>query len=139
MFQPRLLGRRTILAFAGLLVGIVGLVVQWIADPAKFSGAEGSFGISFPPGILFIVAFGLLMFLTARWWWHPVFGMLIAFWIVGLGAVADKLQPNLLSHNPGTVAGNVVMTAGLVLTFVAGLLAIASARCVRKSSVPART
>lgn len=139
MFQPRLLGRRTILAFAGLLVGIVGLVVQWVADPAKFSGAEGSFGISFPPGILFIAAFGLLMFLTARWWWHPLFGMLIAFWIVGLGAMADKLQPNLLSHNLGTVAGNVVMTAGLVLTFVAGLLAIASARRARRSSVPART
>lgn len=133
MFRLPSLSRGTLVTFGGLLVGIAGLVIQWIADPAKFAGAEGTFGVSFPPGIAFIVLFGLLMLGTARWWWHPVFGVFIAFWIAGVGALAGKLWPNLVSHNPGTVAGNAVMTAGLVLAFVAGILDIRAARRIRKA------
>jgi hypothetical protein len=116
--------RSTFMSFAGLLVGVAGLVVQWIANPARFAAAGGSFGIAFPPGILFIAASGLLMLLTARWWWHPIFGVLIAFWIVGVGSLANQLQPNLVSSNIGTVAGNVIMAAGLVLAAVAGVVSM---------------
>lgn len=116
--------RSTLVSFIGLLVGIAGLVVQWIAQPSKFAGAAGTFGVSIPPGILFIAAAGLLALLTARWWWHAIFGVLIAFWIVGVGSLANKLQPNLFSDNVGTVAGNVIMAGGLILAAVAGVVSI---------------
>ncbi|GAA1671863.1 hypothetical protein GCM10009765_21580 [Fodinicola feengrottensis] len=116
--------RSTLISFAGLLIGISGLIVQWIATPSKFAGDGGVFGISIPPGILFIAACGVLVVLTARWWWHAVFGVLIAFWIVGVGSLADQLQPNLVSSNIGTVAGNVIMAAGLILAVVAGVLSM---------------
>ena len=132
--------RNNLTAFAGLLVGIVGLLIQWAADPAKFANGEKSFGFSaFPPGILFIVGAGLLMLLTSRWWWHPVFGVLIAFWIVVVGALANQLTPNLFSANPGTVAGNVVMVIGLAAAGVAGVIGMVKARRGRRAkAAPAR-
>lgn len=128
------LSRRTLISFAGLLVGIAGLVIQWFADPSKFAEAVPPFGAAFPPGIMFIVGAGLLTLLTARWWWHPVFSVFIAFWIVGVGTLAGKLTPNLTSHNPGTVAGNVVMSAGLILTVIAGVLSMITARRTRRTA-----
>jgi hypothetical protein len=133
MFRPRRLSRSTLISLAGLLVGIGGLVIQWVADPSKFSDAQSSFGVAFPPGIAFIVAAGLLMLVTARWWWHAVFGVFIAFWIAGVGTLAGQLTPNLTSHNAGTVAGNVVMTAGLVLAFAAGLHSMITALRTRRA------
>ena len=126
MFRRLTIG--SFVSFAGLLIGIVGLLVQWAADPAKFAAAEQPFGIAFPPGILFIVGAGLLSLATSRWWWHPVFTVLIAVWIVGVGGLANQLTPNLFSPNPGTVAGNVVMAVGLVLAGVAGVAGMVSSR-----------
>jgi hypothetical protein len=131
----RRLNRGTFVSLAGLLVGVVGLLVQWAADPAKFTRGEQPFGITFPPGILFIVGAGLLMLATARWRWHPVFGVLIAFWIVVVGALANQLTPNLFSPNPGTVAGNLIMAAGLVLAGVAGVAGMLSGRRATTTAV----
>ena len=127
----RRLNRATFVAFAGLLLGIVGLLVQWAADPAKFTKGEQPFGVTIPPGILFIAAAGLLMLLTARWRWHPVFGVLISFWIVVGGGLAGQLTPNLFSSNPGTVVGNVVMVGGLLTALVAGVVSMVMRRSVR--------
>lgn len=124
MRLPRRPNRGTLVSFAGLAGGIAGLVIQWLADPAKFARAEDSFGITFPPGIVFIVVLGVLMLVTARWWWHPVFAVLAALWIVGAGTLAGQLQPNLTSDNPGTVIGNVVMAASLVAAAVAGVVSM---------------
>lgn len=118
----------TMLTLAGLGVGIVGLLVQWAADPGKFGGVHRTFGMAFPPGILFIAGFGVLVVLTGRWWWHPVFAVLISFWIVGVGSLAGKMGPNLVSSNLGTVLGNVVMAAGLIGSFVAGIYAMVATR-----------
>ena len=134
MLGPRRLSRGTLASSAGLLVGIAGLVIQWSADPSKFAEAVPPFGVAFPPGILFIVTAGLLTLLTARWWWHAVFGVFIGFWIAGVGTLAGKLTPNLTSHNPGTVAGNVVMTAGLVLAVVAGVHSMITTRRARSAA-----
>lgn len=123
--------RSTLLSYAGLLIGVVGLIIQWIADPAKFD--DGS--VKFPPGILFILGFGVLMLVTSRWWWHPVFAVFIAFWIVVMGSVVDKLQPNLTSHNPGTVIGNVVMALGLIFAAVTGVSAMVTDRRARRRLV----
>lgn len=135
MSGPRRPRRSALLTFAGLLVGIIGLLVQWLADRAKFADAERSFGITFPPGIVFIVVAGLLMLATARWWWSSGFAVLIAVWIVGVGTLANQLPPNLVSPNPGTVGGTVVMAAGLVLAAVAGVLDLVSARRARRGAV----
>ncbi len=118
----------TRITLAGLVIGIVGLVIQWIANPARFAVAEGSYGLSFPPGILFILGAGVLTLVTKRWWWHAVFAVLIGFWIVGVGTLANQLQPNLFSSNLGTVAGNIVMSLGLALGFVAGIASMVTAR-----------
>jgi hypothetical protein len=120
--------RPTRLSLAGLGIGIVGLLIQWAADPGKFGGEHKTFGMSFPPGILFILGFGVLTVLTARWWWHPVFSALISFWIVGVGGLAGQVTPNLTSSNLGTVTGNVVMCLGLIGAFVTGIWAMVQAR-----------
>jgi hypothetical protein len=122
------LSRHTLVSLAGLLVGIAGLGIQWIADPAKFSEAVPPLGTAFPPGIAFIALAGVLTLLTARWWWHSVFAVFIAFWIVGVGTLAGQLTPNLTSGNLGTVTGNVVMTIGLAVTFVAGIRSMLTTR-----------
>jgi uncharacterized membrane protein YeaQ/YmgE (transglycosylase-associated protein family) len=111
-------------SLAGLGVGIIGLLLQWAADPGKFGGAQKTFGMSFPPGILFILGFGTMTVLTSRWRWHPIFAVLISFWIVAVGGLAGKLMPNLTSSNLGTVLGNVVMCLGLIGAFVAGTWAM---------------
>lgn len=108
---------------AGLLVGILGLVVQAVAEPAKFAGTR-LLGVPFPPGILVILGAGLLMLATCRWRWYPVFGVLVGVWIVGVGG--RFLVANLASPVVGTVAGNVVMAAGLVAAVIGGIVAIAA-------------
>lgn len=110
--------KSTRLSLWGLAVGVLGLVIQWIADPGKFN--------PFPPGIAFIVAFGVLVVLTARFWWAPVFSVLISLWIVVGGWAAGQVTPNLQSGDVGTVAGNVVMLLGLAFAAVTGIVAIIS-------------
>jgi predicted nicotinamide N-methyase len=57
-------------------------------------------------------------------WWAPIFSVLISLWIVVGGWAAGKLTPNLVSANPGTVAGNAVMVVGLVFAAVTGVVAM---------------
>jgi hypothetical protein len=110
----------TKLSLSGLAVGIAGLVVQWIADPAKFG--------AFPPGIIFIAVSGALVVVLSRRWWAPIFSVLISLWIVLGGLAAGKLGPNLRSDGAGTVAGNVVMLLGLAFAAVTGVAAMLAAR-----------
>ncbi|TQM01792.1 hypothetical protein [Pseudonocardia kunmingensis] len=112
--------RSTKLALAGLAVGVLGLVIQWIADPAKFPG--------FPPGIIMIVAAAAIVAFGVRWWWTPVFSVLAGTWIVGGGFLSAQLTANLASGDAGTVAGNVVMSLGLIVAAVAGILAMIEGR-----------
>jgi hypothetical protein len=106
----------TRLSLYGLVVGILGLVIQWIAEPGKFN--------PFPPGIIFIVASGALVVFTVRHWWAPGFSVLISLWIVLGGWAAGQLTPNLRSGDVGTVAGNVVMALGLAFAAVTGIVAM---------------
>lgn len=115
------------LSLCGLAVGILGLVVQWIADPAKFPG--------FPPGIAFIAGFGALTFLASGRRWAPVFSVLISLWIVFGGLAAGLLLPNFRSNNAGTVAGNAVMTLGLLFAAATGLVAMFAARRTRQNAL----
>jgi hypothetical protein len=115
--------RYTRLSLWGLAVGILGLVIQWIAEPAKF--------FPFPPGILFIAGFGALVMFAGRRWWAPVFAVLISAWIVLGGLAAGKLTPNLVSPSVGTVAGTAVMTLGLAFAAVTGVVAMLTARQAR--------
>ncbi|MFG1795908.1 hypothetical protein [Nocardia sp. NPDC049149] len=114
----------TKVALSGLAIGILGLLIQWIADPPKF-------GI-FPPGILVIAVCGALVAFGTRWWWTPIFATAIGIWIVIGGFLSDQLTENLASGDPGTVTGNVVMCVGLLLAAVTGVLAMIEGR--RRSS-----
>lgn len=97
---------------AGLGIGIVGLLIQWNADPVKFPG--------FPPGIIIIAAFGVLVVLTGKWWWSPLPATLISLWIAGVGI--RPLIDNLRSANGGLVFGTAVMAVGLYGAAVAGII-----------------
>ncbi|TCO62256.1 hypothetical protein [Actinocrispum wychmicini] len=116
--------------FAGLFVAAVGLVVQWIAKPAAFA----DFG--FPPGLFYVVGAAVLVWLDRRANWSPMAAVILALWIVIGGLAGGILLRNLASTNAGTVAGNVVMVAGLAVTAVAGVLAIAHNRRTRPESAP---
>jgi hypothetical protein len=111
------------LSLCGLAIGVLGLIIQWIADPAKF--------FPFPPGIVFIVVFGALVVFTVRHWWAPVFAVLISLWIVFGGLAAGQLTSNLASGEMGTIAGNVVMSLGLLFAAVTGVAAMIGARQAR--------
>ncbi|GLW33589.1 hypothetical protein [Actinoplanes regularis] len=121
--------KSTKLSLAGLAVGIAGLVVQWVADPAKFGG--------FPPGILFIAACAALVVVASGRWWAPVSGVLISLWIVVGGWAAGQLTPNFRSGDAGTVTGTAVMTFGLVFAAVTGTTAMIAGRRAR-TDTPAR-
>jgi hypothetical protein len=115
------------LSVAGLAVGILGLIIQWIADPAKFHG--------FPPGIAFIAGCGVLVVVAAGRWWAPIFSVLISVWILLGGLAAGLLLPNFVSKNAGTVAGNAVMSVGLALAAITGILAMVAGRRTRADAM----
>lgn len=112
--------RSTKLALCGLAVGVLGLVIQWVADPAKFPG--------FPPGIIVILVAGAIVAFGVRWWWTPVFSVLVGLWIVGGGFLSAQLTANLASGDPGTIVGNVVMSLGLIIAAVAGVFGMIEGR-----------
>jgi hypothetical protein len=116
--------RSTKLSLSGLVVGIAGLIVQWIANPVKFGG--------FPPGIAFIAVAGALVVVASGRWWAPVFAVLISLWIVLGGWAAGQMTPNFRSGNAGTVAGTAVMTLGLAFAAVAGIVAMLVGRRARE-------
>jgi len=117
----------TKLSLAGLAVAVVGLVVQWIADPVKFGG--------FPPGIIFIAVCAALVVVASGRWWAPVFSVLISLWIVLGGWAAGKLTPNFSSGNAGTVVGTAVMSLGLAFAAVTGVVAMFAGRRAREDAM----
>jgi hypothetical protein len=112
--------RNTKLSLYGLAIAIVGLVIQWIADPSKFPG--------FPPGVIVIAVFGALVAFGIRWWWSPIFAVLISVWIVIGGFLGGELVDNLASGAWATIIGNVVMCIGLVIAAITGVLAMIDGR-----------
>jgi hypothetical protein len=119
--------KSTKLSLSGLAVGVLGLIVQWIADPDKFGG--------FPPGIIFIAVCAALVVVASGRWWAPVFSVLISLWIIFGGLAAGKLTANLLSGDAGTVAGNAVMSLGLAFAAVTGVVAMIAGRRARGDAV----
>jgi hypothetical protein len=114
-------------SLAGLAVAVLGLLVQWMADPGKF-------GV-FPPGIIFIVACAALVVAASGRWWAPVFSVLISLWIVFGGLAAGQLTANLRSGDAGTIAGNVIMSLGLAFAAVTGVVAMFAGRRAREDAV----
>ena len=108
------------MSLSGLAVGVLGLVVQWLADPDEFGG--------FPLGIFVIAGCAALVVVTSGRWWAPIFSVLIALWIVFGGWAAGQLTPNFASPNAGTVTGTVVMSLGLTFAAVAGVVAMRDGR-----------
>lgn len=99
----------------GLAAGALGLVMQFVAEPAKF-------GV-FPPGLYFVAGVMAIVWLGRRWRWSPLAAVALSLWITVGGSMAGELPANLASHDVLTVSGNAVMVVGLVGAAVAGLLA----------------
>lgn len=116
--EPFTPSRALVATLAGLAVGVLGLLVQWIAAPQLF----GSFG--FPPGIIYVVAAGVIVWLDRRSTWSPSAAVALALWIVIGGLAGGNLTENLASGDVGIIAGNLVMVLGLLVAAVAGVLAI---------------
>jgi hypothetical protein len=116
--------------FGGLAVGVLGLLIQWIAAPNLF----GAFG--FPPGIVYLVAAGGIVWLDRRAAWSPIAAIGLALWIVIGGVAGGNLTRNLASPEPGVVVGNVVMSIGLVAAAVAGAFAITANRRSGRTPLP---
>ena len=114
MHAPRSPLLRTTLV--GLGVAVVGLLLQFAADPARFG--------AFPTGIYVIVAVAAITWFGRRFRWTPLLAVLLGLWITVGGLLGDQLQPNLTSPVALTVAGNLVMVVGLVVAVVAGVLTI---------------
>ena len=108
--------RLTTATLGGLAVGVLGLLLQFIADPAKFG--------SFPPGIYFLIVAAAIVWLAERWRWSALIAVALVLWIVIGGTLSGKLSANLASSDMLTVAGNVVMVLGLLGAAVFGILAV---------------
>jgi hypothetical protein len=124
--SPLLLGA----TLGGLAVGVLGLLIQWVAAPELF----GAFG--FPPGIVYVLAAGGIVWLDRRAVWSPIAAICLALWIVIGGLAGGNLTNNLASPNPGVVIGNVVMSVGLLAAAMAGGFAITANRRAGHEPLP---
>jgi peptidoglycan/LPS O-acetylase OafA/YrhL len=110
--------RKVVAVLGALGLAIGGLLIQFVADPAKFW--------PFPPGIYFILGAVLIVWLMQRWRIAPLAGILIGLWINFGGIVRGELFANLASGDVLTIVGNVVMEIGLIGAVVVGIVAIAA-------------
>jgi hypothetical protein len=104
----------------GLAVGALGLVIQFVADPAKF-------GV-FPLGLLLVAGAAAIVWLGERWYWSPLIAVALGSWITVGGTLSGDLPANLASSEPLTVGGNVVMVVGLIGSAVVGAVAFVRSR-----------
>jgi peptidoglycan/LPS O-acetylase OafA/YrhL len=65
----------------GLAAGALGLVMQFVAEPAKF-------GV-FPPGLYFVAGVMAIVWLGRRWRWSPLAAVALSLWITVGRATTD--------------------------------------------------
>lgn len=110
--------RKVVAVLGALGIAILGLLIQFAGDPAKFW--------PFPPGIYFILGAALVVCLMQRWRIAPLAGILIGLWITFGGIVRGELFTNLASGDALTIIGNIVMEIGLLGAVIVGAVAIAA-------------
>lgn len=109
--------RAIVATLAGLLVGIIGILMQYAVTPEKFPG--------FPPGVYVIGGCGVLVWLLQRLSWGPLPAILVTLQIIVLGGfIQGELTKNLQSSNMMTVIANLVLLVGMVFASVAAVVAI---------------
>jgi len=114
---------------AGLSLAILGLIIQWVSKPSIFEAPDwGALPGNFPPGILVILVFAGLTLITARWWWSSIFAAAIGAWIIYGGVATGEMANAITSGNAGSVFGLVVMSAGLLVAVVTGVLVMVNRR-----------
>ena len=112
------------LVFASSTMTAIGL---WMAALGIFfqaiSGAKGYPTI--PPGIIILAVIGLLVYITARWRWSPLIGILLAGFI-SVGVFTTAGTGYRLSHpaDIGPLLGTLIQLIGLVIALAAGIAAI---------------
>jgi hypothetical protein len=123
----------TLMAIVGLLIGALGILIQFAAAPELFGMA---FGVPFPPGLIYIVGAVVIVWLDQRSVWSPMAAVALSAWIVLGGLLAGDLTANLTAPDPVLVAVNVVMVLGLLASIVAGIVAVASNMRARPERLP---
>lgn len=112
----------TKLTVAGLIACALAIWTQWLSgDPAY---------PKFPPGPVFFIAVAAIVAFSARWWWTPLIGALLALlvtsgWFSRLPKQMERLtHPGSIGHfAPGIFLGTLGMIVFLLLTDVAGIVA----------------
>lgn len=117
------------LPLGGLGIAILGLMVQWISKPSIFEAPTwGALPGNFPPGALVITVFVGLTVLCARWWWASAFSAAIGVWILYGGIVTGEMANAITKGNAGSIAGLLIMSVGLLIAVVTGVLAMVARR-----------
>jgi hypothetical protein len=117
-------GNGSSLLFASSKMTAIGL---WITALGIFfqavSGAKGYPKV--PPGIIILAAIGVLVYVTARWRWSPLIGVLLAGFI-SIGVFTTSGTGYRLGHpaDIGPLLGTLVQLTGLLIALIAGIAAI---------------
>ena len=104
---------------AGLLLGAVGILLQYLTLPEDFPAV--------PPGPIIVMAAAVFVTLGVRWWWSSLVGVAVALMILIGGTLDGGLIDNL-SDFPGPATGAVLMLMGLVTALIAGVIAATTRR-----------
>lgn len=112
----------TRLTVAGLVGCTLAIWIQWLSGDPSYP--------KFPPGPVFFIAVAAVVTFTARWWWTPLIGALLALlvttgWFARLPLQMQRLtHPGSIGHfAPGIFIGTLGLIIFLLLTDVAGLAA----------------
>lgn len=111
----RRISTATAVAVAAMIVAIIGIVIQ-IAAGVDYPAV--------PPGPILLAVAALLAVFVRRLWAHLVAPAVALFLLVG-GLISPTGRHNLTDPgNAGQFIGTAAQLAGVVVTLVAGLLAL---------------
>jgi hypothetical protein len=100
----------------GQAIGAIGILIQWQAAPQLFGG--------FPPGTFYIAGGAAILLLDRRSPWSPASAILLSAFIAIGGLASGDTARNLNMNNLGVTIGVWVMSGGLALSVLTGIVAI---------------
>jgi hypothetical protein len=127
--QRRRVGSPHTALAAGLWITAFGIFLQAV------TGAKGYPKV--PPGIPILVVVGLLVYVSARWAWSAIAGLLLVG-LIWIGVFTTPGTAYRLQHprDAGPLIGTLVQMAGMVLALAAGIATIVKQFRHRNRNVP---
>nr|WP_157528541.1 hypothetical protein [Kibdelosporangium sp. MJ126-NF4] len=109
--------RNAWICLAGQVVATIGIGLQWLNYPQAL-----------PPGLLYVAGAIAILLLERRSRWAPMGAVAMSGWIFLGGLSGGPLIKGLTSTKDIVLIGNWVMVAGLVVSVIAAVVAMATAR-----------